>query len=107
MLQSQFSSSAKELVLDFARKSNCSYSIILEFGETFISTDTDNFLGLVLGLRDLLKFVRDDDEALKHYIFDANVRDFQGSVVEVNNDIAETLAKHYDDLNFGWLKQSG
>ena len=91
---------AKEL-LDLARKDQ-SYTIQLDFAEQFISTDEDNYLGLVR-LKDFLRFISDESGGLKHYAFDANVRDFQGSTLEVNSDISESLSTAGDQLDFWWL----
>lgn len=91
---------AKEL-LDLARKDQ-SYTIQLDFAEQFISTDEDNYLGLVR-LKDYLRFISDEAGGLRHYAFDANVRDFQGSNLEVNSDISDSLATPGDQLDFWWL----
>ncbi|MEA1086420.1 AIPR family protein [Sphingomonas sp. CD22] len=48
------------------------------------------------------KFIADDKNALRSSFFDANVRDYEGSV-DVNKDIAATLAEQKGDIDFWWL----
>lgn len=50
---------------------------------------------------DYYNFVIDENKNLRKYIFESNVRDYQGNV-EVNKDIQNTLLSN-DDLDFWWL----
>jgi AIPR protein len=52
--------------------------------------DEENSYVALVALEDYCAFLRDDNGALRRYIFDGNVRDFQGDV-EVNKAIADSL----------------
>lgn len=52
--------------------------------------DEDNSYVALVALEDYCSFLRDENGALRRYIFDGNVRDFQGDV-EVNKAIATSL----------------
>jgi hypothetical protein len=47
-------------------------------------------------------FISDDNKAIRSTFFDANVRDYEGSV-DVNKDIAETLRDPKPGIDFWWL----
>lgn len=53
-------------------------------------------------LADYVKFITDDSENLITRIFEANVRAYQGEV-EVNREIAESLTRPTQNLDFWWL----
>ena len=89
---------AREL-LDASRLEK-SYTLQLQFVENYISTREDNYV-LLVRLKDLYKFVTDEDGNLRRYIFESNVRDYQGNI-EVNRDIRKTLDLD-DQLDFWWL----
>ena len=55
----------------------------------------------MVNLKDYWQFVTDHG-ALRKYIFESNVRDWQGDV-EVNQEIGETLDQQNDPLDFWWL----
>ena len=65
-----------------------------------ISTESNAYVCLVR-LSDYHRFITDDQGRCIKILFDANVRDYQGSV-EVNSAIAETLANPCDE-DFWWL----
>jgi hypothetical protein len=89
---------AREL-LDASQKLK-SYTLPLQYIESNISRGENNYVMLVT-LKDFYDFVTDDDGNLRRYIFDSNVRDYQGNV-EVNREIRMTLESD-DDLDFWWL----
>lgn len=89
---------AREL-LDASRLEK-SYTLQLKFLENYISRDIDNYV-VLSSLKDLFEFVTDEDGNLRQYIFESNVRDFQGNI-EVNRDIRYTLESE-DNLDFWWL----
>jgi hypothetical protein len=75
-------------------------SFDLQVAETPISTGTVGFIGLVR-LSEYARFITDQSGELRKSLFDANVRDYQGSV-EVNKRIHETLESQ-DPEDFWWL----
>jgi len=89
---------AREL-LDLSRIEK-TYTLPLKFTENFLSKSSDNYV-ILSRLVDYYDFVTDEQNNLRKYIFDANVRDFQG-YVEVNKDIDDTL-ENEDTLDFWWL----
>ncbi|MGB8688043.1 MAG: AIPR family protein [Microcoleus sp.] len=89
---------AREL-LNSARQEK-SYSLKLKFLENYISTDEDNYVVLTR-LDEYYNFVTDNG-SLRKYLFESNVRDYQGNV-EVNIDIKNTLASKDTDIDFWWL----
>ena len=78
---------AREL-LEAARQEK-TYSLQLRFLENYISRGEDNYI-VLSGLKDYYEFVTDNGN-LRNYLFESNVRDYQGDV-EVNRDI-RPLAK--------------
>lgn len=74
---------AREL-LDASRREK-SYTLQLRFLENYISRGEDNYVVLA-SLKDYYNFVVDEKDNLRRYIFESNVRDYQGNV-EVNKDI--------------------
>lgn len=89
---------AREL-LETARTEK-SYTLQLKFLENYISRDEDNYV-ILSKITDYCDFVSDNDGTLRKYIFDANVRDYQGQV-EVNKDIKRSLETD-DGLDFWYL----
>ena len=77
-----------------------SYSLKLKFLENYISTDEDNYV-ILTRLDEYYNFVTDEG-SLRKYLFESNVRDYQGNV-EVNIDIKNTLASKDTDIDFWWL----
>lgn len=63
--------------------------------------DEENSYVALVALEDYCSFLRDEQGALRRYIFDGNVRDFQGDV-EVNKAIANSLADE-SAPQFWWL----
>ncbi|HEU4905900.1 MAG TPA: AIPR family protein [Solirubrobacterales bacterium] len=63
--------------------------------------DEENSYVALVALGDYCGFLRDENGALRRYIFDGNVRDFQGNV-EVNKEIAASLTDP-DAPQFWWL----
>jgi hypothetical protein len=76
------------------------YTLQLRLIENPISTGSGGYVALV-NVKDYWQFVTDGG-SLRKYIFESNVRDWQGDV-EVNEEIRETLDKEQDPLDFWWL----
>lgn len=89
---------AREL-LDSSRIEK-TYTLQLKFQENYISRGDNNYIVLVC-LPDYYTFISDENGYLRRYIFESNVRDYQGNV-EVNRDILRTL-QSTDDMDFWWL----
>ncbi|MEX2305997.1 MAG: AIPR family protein [Pirellulales bacterium] len=79
------------------------YSLRLKFIENPISREQTNYV-LLSRLSDYCEFVTDEEGALRRYLFEANVRDYMGSV-PVNRDIASTLSANpqQEKVDFWWL----
>ncbi|MBW4434748.1 MAG: AIPR family protein [Pelatocladus maniniholoensis HA4357-MV3] len=90
---------ARELI-DSSRLEK-SYTLQLKFIENYISRGEDNYV-ILASLKDYYTFVTYDNNELRTYIFAFNVRDYQGSNVEVNKDIKNTLELD-KKLDFWWL----
>lgn len=75
------------------------YTLSLKFEETL--SKGDNSYIVLSNLVDYYKFVTDDNGDIRRYIFESNVRDYQGGV-EVNKDIKSSLESR-DKLDFWWL----
>jgi hypothetical protein len=78
-----------------------SYSLQLKFLESYISRGEDNYVVLA-SLRDYYDFVTDENDILCKYLFESNVRDYQGDVA-VNRDIRRTLDSDKSNVDFWWL----
>ena len=90
---------AREL-LDASRLEK-SYTLQLKFIENYISRGEDNYV-ILSSLKDYFDFISMDENGdLRRYIFESNVRDYQGEV-EVNQDVRQTLESD-DGLDFWWL----
>lgn len=89
---------AREL-LEAAQREK-TYTLQLRLIENPISTGSGGYVALV-NVKDYWQFVTDNG-SLRKYIFESNVRDWQGDV-EVNQEIRETLDKEDDPLDFWWL----
>ena len=76
------------------------YTLTLDSKESVLSSSGENYVVLST-LSDFYKFIVDDDKNLRRYLFESNVRDFQGDV-KVNEEILETLSKK-SELDFWWL----
>lgn len=66
-----------------------------------LSTTEMAYICLV-SLKDYKNFITDNDGKIIKSLFDANVRDYQGSVA-VNNNIKKSLNERVEGLNFWWL----
>jgi hypothetical protein len=88
---------AREL-FELARREP-SYTLSLRFIESPVSIE--NSYIVLANLRDYYSFVTDEAGALRKYIFERNVRDYQGNV-EVNRDIQRTLIEG-SAPEFWWL----
>jgi AIPR protein len=76
------------------------YTLQLKFRENYISTGDDNYIVLA-SLPDYWSFISDENGYLRRYIFESNVRDYQGNV-EVNRDILQTL-QSASGIDFWWM----
>ena len=91
---------AREL-LDLSRIEK-KYTLQLNFTETYISLE-NNYV-ILTKLFDYFKFIKDERGELRKYIFEFNVRDYEGNV-EVNNDISNSL---YNDKSIDfWNLNNG
>jgi hypothetical protein len=55
-------------------------------------------------LKDFYNFIHDEDTGeLKHWLFEENVRDYEGKNVDVNKAIRETLEHPQGERDFWWL----
>ncbi|MBW4511972.1 MAG: AIPR family protein [Scytonematopsis contorta HA4267-MV1] len=90
---------ARELI-DSSRLEK-SYTLQLKFIENYISRGEDNYV-ILASLREYFNFVTYENKELRTYIFAFNVRDYQGSNIEVNKDIKTTLESN-SNLDFWWL----
>ena len=88
-----------EKLLELARTRK-KESFAVKITESPIGTDDGGYICLVR-LDEFFKLITDEGQQIQKYMFDANVRDYQGSVV-VNKNIANSLLneKHYE---FWWL----
>jgi hypothetical protein len=91
---------ARELVEMY--RTERAYTLTLRLQENPIVA-TEGYLALV-NLADYYRFITDEQARLRSYIFDLNVRDYQGSV-EVNEDIEKSLFND-TDINF-WVLNNG
>ena len=87
---------SRELLEHYRREP--SYALKLPF--VAYATTGDGYVALVR-LTDYGTFVRDEAGELRRYLFDANVRDYQGRV-EVNKEVRETL-EGGGSTDFWWL----
>lgn len=87
---------AREL-LDLSRELP-SYTLDLPFVETPIATASGYIV--LASLVDYYNLITEHG-VLRRYVFEANVRDYQGDNVEVNRDIEESLKNA--DVDFWWL----
>jgi hypothetical protein len=90
---------ARELI-DLSRLEK-TYTLQLKFIENYISRGEDNYI-ILASLQEYYNFITYDNGELRGYIFTFNVRDYQGSNVEVNKDIFATL-KSSSNVDFWWL----
>lgn len=75
--------------------------LIMRFSGSYASVPKrTDFFGLVT-LSDYYHFLTDDERKLRSYLFEANVRDYEGNVA-VNKGIRETL-EHPNEDDFWWL----
>ncbi len=88
---------AREL-LELSRTEK-TYTLQLEFTESFSKGKNDYVI--LCDLINYYNFVTDDLKNLRKYIFESNVRDYQGEV-EVNKDIKKTLESE-KKTDFWWL----
>ncbi len=88
---------ARELLESF--RTEKTYTLQLEFTESFSKGEND--YAVLCDLVNYYNFVTDDSKNLRKYIFESNVRDYQGEV-EVNKDIKKTLESERK-TDFWWL----
>lgn len=88
-----------EKLLSLSRKKQ-KVSHTLKLKESPISTEDGGYICLA-NLHDYFNFVTDDEKTIQKYMFDANVRDYQGAIV-VNKEINNTLVND-KDYEFWWF----
>jgi hypothetical protein len=74
----------------------------LTVAETAISTDRGGYVALV-NLDDYYAFLVSEEGELRKWLFDYNVRDYEGPTVQVNQAIRNTLDCHDASEDFWWL----
>ncbi|MEH6858362.1 AIPR family protein, partial [Priestia megaterium] len=88
-----------EKLLKLSRKKQ-KESFTLKLKESPISTEDGGYI-CIAKLDEYFSFITDEDKLIQKYMFDANVRDYQGATV-VNKDIFTTL-KSENEFEFWWL----
>ncbi|ADE37481.1 AIPR family protein [Methanohalophilus mahii] len=97
--------SAKELIELYSKPQHTKLELV--FNETPITIqgrnqEEDGYLGVVT-LADYYKFIVDIKEnKIREYLFESNIRHYQGDTADVNQKIAETL-EHNSSQDFWWL----
>lgn len=86
-------------LLELARKQSVP-SLNLRITEALSAVD-GGYVCLV-SLQDYFDFITDESDKRRQLIFDANVREYEGSV-EVNKGIRKTLQAGNEEINFWWL----
>lgn len=88
---------AEEILAAYRKKADYSLSLnvkeCLSHGKQMV---------VLAELRDYFKFITYDDQKIRKYLFDSNVRDFMG-INSVNGDILETLNNRKNEEDFWWL----
>lgn len=92
---------ATELLESYRKKKN--FSLRLKFIENTISRAKSNYI-VLSKLNDYYEFITDENDKLKRYLFESNVRDYLGDV-GVNQDIESTLDSRElsNPIDFWWL----
>jgi hypothetical protein len=75
-------------------------SFTIKLKENAISTEDGGYI-CIAQLDEYFKFISDENRNMQKYLFDANVRDYQGGVT-VNKEILNTL-KNESQYEFWWL----
>lgn len=89
---------AEKLLKLSRKKPKESYTLKLK--ENPITTDDGGYI-CIAKLDEYFSFITDEDMLIQKYMFDANVRDYQGATV-VNKDIYNTL-QYENAFEFWWL----
>lgn len=92
-----------ESLMELSRK-NPTYSLPLKLNETPITIDYQQKQGGYIAsttLFEYYKFLSDSDGALRKYLFESNVRDYQNKT-DVNQEIGETVTQK-PEFDFWWL----
>lgn len=91
---------AKEL-LSLARKSK-SENLTLKIKQALPVTSGGAIC--LVALQDYFKFIQDENSGdLRGWLFEENVRDYEGKNIEVNKAIRETLSQSTNEKDFWWL----
>lgn len=98
-----------EVIVDFLgaddlltiAQSQPEHRIRLQLAEAAINTGVKRDFIALVNLGKFYRFITDENDTLRKYIFDANVRDYQGHNA-VNQDIQETLSSPSGE-DFWWL----
>lgn len=90
-------------LLQLARKQK-TYSLRISFVENVISRAKTNYI-ILTTLSDYYKFITDEDEQLRRYLFESNVRDYLGATNSVISDIKDSLESsiNKDEADFWWF----
>ncbi len=90
---------AEELVRLYNSHENSEHLLVCK--EIMSASDDQEFITLT-SLPEYYRFITDDEDNLIRYIFESNVRDYQGKIT-VNKQIAETLENGESQEDFWWL----
>ncbi|MGE4319470.1 MAG: AIPR family protein [Deferribacterales bacterium] len=88
-----------EHLLSMSRRKKAE-SYIIKLKENPICTSDGGYICLAY-LKDYFEFITDDNSEIQKYLFDANVRDYQGST-NVNEEISNTL-RQVESSEFWWF----
>lgn len=88
---------ASELLSLYRKKKE--FDLNLPFSEQ-LSADRQKYI-VLCNIKDYYNFLKDDKDELKRYLFDSNVRDYNG-LNKTNTEILQTLSNK-DNIDFWWL----
>lgn len=88
---------ASELLALYRKKKE--FDLNLPFSEQ-LSADSQKYI-VLCNIKDYYKFLKDEKNELKRYLFDSNVRDYHG-LKKTNLEIFQTLSKD-ENIDFWWL----
>lgn len=88
---------ASEILALYRKKKE--FDLNLPFCEQ-LSADSQKYI-VLCNIKDFYNFLKDDKNELKRYLFDSNVRDYNG-LNKTNFDILQTLSNE-ENIDFWWL----
>ncbi len=97
--------SSKKLIDLYSKPQHTELDLIFKETPTAIQGSTPEEYGYigVVSLRDYYNFIVDsEDNKIREYLFESNIRHYQGDTADVNEKIAETLKNNLSQ-DFWWL----